>query len=333
MGGMGRAWWNGPVSQSADFELVAIVDMAEGPLKEAGDALGVLEERRFRLLEKALDRVGADAVLTVTPPIVHVEHARQAFSGGLHLLTEKPLAHDLASAKLMVELARKAGRQLLVAQNYRYRASMHKLRELVADQVVGEVGHGHIDFYMPADFPGTFRQEMKYPLLIDMAIHHVDLIRYVTGRNVVRVNAQTFRPRWSWFAHQPGVKMILELEGGVLFSYSGDWTAPGRATSWWGTWRVQCEAGSLHLENDQITVARCEKWNKNPSSEAVDAGSIPLTDQAALLASFAEAIRSGKPGATSGEDNLNSFGAVIAGVVSAEEQRIVEVMGLMEMGG
>src|SRR3954470_22997753 len=120
MGGMGRAWWKGPVKDSPDFQLAAIVDVLDAPLNEAGDELGIPSDHRFKSLEAGLDAVEADAVLTVTPPAVHVEHAKLAFSRGLHLLTEKPIAHDLANAKLMVELARRAQRQLLVAQNYRY---------------------------------------------------------------------------------------------------------------------------------------------------------------------------------------------------------------------
>src|SRR5262245_53230514 len=124
MGGMGRAWWKSVVKKSPDFELVAIVDVVDAPLDEAGAELNIAPDRRFKSLDAALEKIQADAVLTVTPPPVHVEHARLAFTRGLHLLTEKPIAHDLASAKEMVELSRKADKQLLVAQNYRYAPPM-----------------------------------------------------------------------------------------------------------------------------------------------------------------------------------------------------------------
>src|SRR4051794_29216381 len=110
VGGHGRAWWTRVIPESPDFELLAIVDPAEAALHQAGDALGIARERRFDSLERALDSVECDAILTVTPPAVHVEHARFAFSRGLHLLTEKPIAHDLAAAREMVELARLADR-------------------------------------------------------------------------------------------------------------------------------------------------------------------------------------------------------------------------------
>jgi len=329
VGGMGRAWWKGATSDSPDFTLAAIVDIAEAPLAEAGQALHIPSDRRFNSLQDALTRVEADAVLTVTPPPVHVAHAKLAFARGLHLLTEKPIAPDMAGAKLMVDLAERAGRQLLVAQNYRYSAAMQRLISLVREAPAGALGHGHVDFYIPADFSGSFRESMQFPLLIDMAIHHLDLIRAVTGRNITTVTATTFNPDWSWFQHDAGLKMLLELDGGMQFSYSGDWTARGRSTAWNGNWRLQCAEGSIHLESDQISVARCEKWNKNPSVSAVEIPAIAGTGQAALLARFAEAIRSGKPAETSGCDNLRSFAAVMAAVTSATERRPVRLSELL----
>ena len=329
VGGMGRTWWNHATNASPDFELVALVDVVDAPLAEAGEFLGIPPTNRFKSLQAALDSVEVDAVLTVTPPAVHVEHGQLAFARGLHLLTEKPIADTLENAKRMVAMARDANRQLVVAQNYRFLPHNQTLRRLVADRVVGDVGHGHLDFYIPADFTGTFRETMEFPLLIDMAIHHVDLIRMVTGRNVRRVTAHSFRPAWSWYAHEPGLKMLLELDGGIPFSYSGDWSARGLTTGWSGGWRVQCAEGSVHLDNDGVTVARSERWGKNPSRVEVDNDPQPLSGQGRLLSDFARAIRSGTPAQTSGVDNLWSFAAVMAGVISAREKRTVDVGELL----
>jgi predicted dehydrogenase len=276
--------------------------------------------------------VPADGLLTVTPPAVHLAHARLAFERGLHLMTEKPIADTMAAAREMVRLAGAAGRQLAVSQNYRFKPAPRLLREMLggSGDAVGAMGHGHLDFYIPADFPGSFRQSMRYPLLIDMAIHHLDLIRCVTGKNIRRVSAFSFRPGWSWYEHDPALKMILELDGGIPFSYSGDWTARGRTTSWDGAWRLQCAEGAIHWEDGKVSVSRCEKWNKNPATEALTAPPIAFEGQSATLHGFAEAIRTGVAAETSGADNLYSFAAVMAGVISAEEGRIVDVGQLLD---
>ena len=334
MGGMGKAWRDNVTSptspsRSPDFEVVAVVDINEHALHEGGDQFRLLPERRFSDLGDAIANIEADAVLTVTPPAVHVEHAQLAFTNGLHLLTEKPIADTLENAKLMVGLASRADRQLVVAQNYRYGAAMAALRKVVTESPVGRIGHGHLDFYIGADFTGSFRETMEYPLLIDMAIHHLDLIRAVTGRNIAKVTAMSFRPQWSWYQHEPGLKMLMELDDGTPFSYSGDWSARGRQTKWNGDWRLQCGEGSIHLDLDQIAVARCERWGKEESESPVEVGKSEQNGQARILSDFAGAIRTGKPAETSGADNLWSFGAVIAGVLSATKGKTIDVDTLL----
>jgi predicted dehydrogenase len=328
VGGMGKAWRDNATASSPDFDVVAIVDPNITVLHEAGEQLNVPREARFVDLKPALRKTQADAVLTVTPPPVHLQHAKLAFEHGLHLLTEKPIADNLKNAKMMVKLAAEAGKQLVVAQNYRYHAPMQALRRLVKEAPVGAVGHGHLDFYIAAEFTG-FRQTMQFPLLIDMAIHHMDLIRATTGRNIAKVTVQTFRPGWSWYDHHPGLKMLLELDDGTAFSYSGDWSALGRQTSWNGNWRLQCSQGSIHLEKDNVSVARCEKWCKNETEEPIEVPPAEQNGQARLLADFANAIRTNTPAPTSGADNLWSFGAVMAGVVSATKGKAVNVAELL----
>jgi predicted dehydrogenase len=323
VGGFGGVWLQNHSSQSPDIDLVAIVDVAPENLRTAGEQAGIPAERRFASLQQAIDAIAADAVLTVTPPPVHIDHARLAFAHGLHLMTEKPLADTLENAQEMVQLARDAKRQLVVSQQYRFNPAIQKLKELVQTEAVGELGHGHMDFYIPADFTGTFREQMEYPMLLDMAIHHFDLIRCITGRDIVKVTAHSFSPAWSWYQHDPGLKMLLELEGGLPFSYSGDWSARGEATSWSGSWRLQCAEGSLHLEADEIRLARSERWSKNPTSEKVEAPPLERSGQTQTLHSFAEAIRTGQPAETNGADNLGSIGAVIAAMTSAREGRTV----------
>ncbi|HEX8323202.1 MAG TPA: Gfo/Idh/MocA family oxidoreductase, partial [Tepidisphaeraceae bacterium] len=307
-----------------------LVDPADAPLAVAAETLEVPADRQFKDLAAAIDAVEADAVLTVTPPVVHVKHAELAFACGLHLLTEKPISGELGEAQRMVRLAKEAGKILMVAQNYRYSPPMQTLARLIHEKALGTLGHGHIDFYIPADFRGTFRESMPYPLLVDMTIHHLDLIRAVTGRNIAKVTAHTFNPPGSTYQHHAGLKMLLELDGGVPFSYSGDWSARGRGTTWNGAWRLQCENGVIELGTDgKITRSTSDHWHKDTRVEGVCNDGSAEQAQAALLTRFVAACHTGTPPATSGEDNLWSFGAVIAGVKSSEEGRSVDVAEML----
>ena len=129
----------------------------------------------------------------------------EAFGRGLHFMCEKPFADTVEHAREMLQLAEQSKRRLLISQNYRYRPVISRAKQLLEEKIVGPFGHGHIDFYIPADFTGTYREKMDFPLLVDMAIHHMDLIRYVTGRNIVKVTTLSFQPDWSWYAHHAGL--------------------------------------------------------------------------------------------------------------------------------
>jgi predicted dehydrogenase len=325
VGGFGYSWLKDVSGKSPDFDVVAIVDVSKENLTKAGWDAAVPVESQFPTLEAALETVAADAILSVTPPAVHVQHARTAFAHGLNLMTEKPFADTIEHAFEMLQMAKMSGKQLLISQNYRYRPVISCARKLLADKAVGKFGHGHVDFYIPADFTGTFREKMEFPLLIDMAIHHLDLIRYITGRNIVKVTTLSFRPDWSWYEHHPGLKMFLELEDGTVFSYSGDWSAKGRSSPWSGTWRLQCAEGSIHLENDQVEIARCDRWAKNPTAQKIELPQLEFSERAATLHYFAESIRTGKISELDGSNNIWSFGAVIAATESARTGLPVEV--------
>ena len=100
VGGMGKTWVNA-LKGRQDIEIAALVDPADAPLAVAAETLEVPADRQFKDLAAAIDAVEADAVLTVTPPVVHVKHAELAFACGLHLLTEKPISGELGEAQRM----------------------------------------------------------------------------------------------------------------------------------------------------------------------------------------------------------------------------------------
>ena len=333
VGGHGKAWVR-VLKDHPEAECVGVVDVNPEALSAAGEALDLPADRRFDDLERALEQVECDAVLSVTPPPVHPVHAEVAASAGRHLLVEKPLAEDMASAKRMVERFESAGLQLAVAQQRRYDADMRLLRQIVREKPVGEIGHLHLDFYIPADFRGTFRQSMRHVLLVDMVVHHFDLIRSVTGRDVERVYATSFNPPGSDYEHGAALKMVMILQGGVPASYSGDWSAKGAVTSWQGDWRVQCAGGSIRLGKDTggVVVDEGGVWQSGPTATHVRP--VPTAENAAaaqalLLSDFAQAARSGGPAPTSGRDNLQTVAAVFAAVQSAETGKVVEVSSLL----
>ena len=330
VGGHGRGWFFNTSSQSPDFDVVALADPNAEVLAKAADAIDLPPDRCFAELADAVAAVDADAVLSVTPPAVHPQHSELAFANGLHLLVEKPLAESLETARRMVEQADAAGKQLMVGQNRRWDAEPAFLKQIFDEKPYGDFGHAHVDFFLPGDFRGSFRESMRHVLLVDMTVHHIDLARFILGRDVKRVYATDFNPAWSaaggYYQNGAALRMILTMEDDTVVSYSGDWSAKGRPNSWQGAWRLQCAKGAISFDDrlGGVELATCKAWGGDVEREVRP---IPPRDpsQGQLLAAFAESIRTGQPGLTSGRDNLKTVAAVFAAVESCETGRAVEV--------
>lgn len=91
----------------------------------------------FSPYEQALASPDVDAVLVATPPSSHLELTLAALEAGKHVIVEKPPFPSSADFAPVREAAARAGRQVLVAENYFYKPLAIRLRRLLADGVVG----------------------------------------------------------------------------------------------------------------------------------------------------------------------------------------------------
>jgi predicted dehydrogenase len=189
--------------------------------------------------------VEADAILTVTPPPVHLSHAQIGIRAWAALITEKPFADTLETPRRCCAYRKLRGKSY-PSRRTTATAGHFDVQEALRAKPAVTTGMG-IGFLHPRRFHGSFRETMEFPLLVDMAIHHIDMIRRAGPECGARhgVLVQAFV---ELVPARAGLKMFLEMEDGTPFSYAGDWSAKGRATSWNGNWRLQCAEGALHME-------------------------------------------------------------------------------------
>lgn len=325
-GGMARHWWERALCRSADFHLVGLAEPNRSSLDAVRQIIGLDENQCGPSLETLLRRVQADAVLLVSPPHCHAPDAMLAFSHGLHVLTEKPMSDSLESAKTMVDAARAAGRQLMVGQNRRHEDWAPLLRQMLADNSIGRLGAGYVEHFFNVPVTSGYRSELEHILLEDMSIHHLDLIRGMTGRNIIKVAAQIFSLPWWDHRGSSSVNLLMTLDGGIPFTYTGSWAAPGRPSAWGGDWRLMGENGVIRINQDVMVVAR----DRFAHERGVEYPQTPDRGQPALLGEFAQAIRTGTSALTSGEDNLWSVAAMFAAIRSNAERREIDVRELLE---
>jgi predicted dehydrogenase len=263
-------------------------------------------------LEAALKATRADGVINVTPPQFHRHVSITALEAGVPVLSEKPLADTRIAAQEIVDAANRTGVLHMVTQNYRYGEAPQTLYQTLQQGEMGAIGAIKVDFFKGPHF-GGFREEMSYPLIIDMSIHHFDLMRFFLGRDPVSLYGRSWNPPWSWFKGDASAAVTLDFAGGVPVSYHASWVSQGQVTPWNGNWRFECAEGVVALTDDVVTTQR-------PDGELV---TVPTLEpkrlgQAYLLHEFYEAVVLGKPAVTTCQDNIKSLGIVFDVIQSFE---------------
>jgi predicted dehydrogenase len=266
----------------------------------------------------------ADAVLVAVPPGHHAPVALEALEAGLHCLIEKPLAHTLPAAWAIVRAAERNRRQVMVSQNYRWKRAPQTVRRLIRADVIGDVEEVHITFQKNPPFTG-FRLEMDEPLINDMAVHHLDQVRGITGVDPDVLRARSWNPSWS--RYQGNAACLIELEEAhrVRVLYTGSWCSWGRHTTWDGDWEIQGERGAIRWADNRVEVRFASLFDtvflpgalEREGVMQVELDRVALEERPGSLGEFAAALREGRRAETDARDNLRSLALVLGAVESA----------------
>ncbi|MEU1973470.1 Gfo/Idh/MocA family oxidoreductase [Microbacterium sp. NPDC019599] len=313
-GPMGRGWLRN-LQDSKDVEPVALVDLSLDAATSALAELGLGGLAVAQRISELPDGLDADVVVNVTVPAAHHAVSTEALRAGYPVLTEKPLAPTVSEALSLAAAAEASGHLLMVSQSRRYYRTLDQFKSVV--DRLGEVGLIRADFFKAPRF-GGFRDEMAHPLLIDMAIHAFDAMRYLVDDEVVAVYCDEFNPAWSWYRGDASVVATFTLRSGARFVYTGSWCADGLETSWNGDWRISAARGTARWDGESAPT-----WEGDAEISAVDPGEIP-EEIAGSLAEFVAAVRTGAPTPNSARGNLASLAMVEAAVLSAERgERVI----------
>jgi predicted dehydrogenase len=226
----------------------------------------------------------------------------------------------------------------MVSQNYRYNAPFRAVQRIVMEGELGELASIRISCRRDLGTlfpPDDFRYAMRHPYVLDMSIHHFDLLRAATGRDVRSVYARSWRVPDSPFVHDPAVAALLDVDGGLPVVYEGDWATREPETSWNGDWEIVGEAGRLLWsgnEEDRGTgEVVLEKWGEDPRT--VEQPNLEFVEREATLQVLRGAIESGEPPETTAADNVRSLAVMLGCVRSIESGELVDVAGLLAAKG
>jgi len=328
--GVGRRGhdWVRIVRETPGFELAACVDTDSAGLRQAARGLGVPLDRCHSRLEDALDSARPDALLVATPLDRHVDPCRAALARGMPLLVEKPFATSLREARQLQALADQTGTPLLVGQNYRYTRMPRAVRRLVDEGVLGRVGLVACEAYRgQQERLSPAAKTIRDAVLWELAVHHVDALRYVLRQEVVHVLAQSFSLPWSAAPPGASLQILLAFDGGSRASYCASYDAVGNEFFERGSrfhLRVLGERGSLSVWQRWLTLSL-----RGRLPRLVSRGRREVPEEVVLLRQLERAIRSGEEPECSGRDNLKTVAVLEACVRSAAEGRWVDPRELL----
>jgi predicted dehydrogenase len=337
LGGWGRNWVEEVTRATPGVEPVAWVDVEPATRERAIADLDLPRERVFGSLEKALERVAAEAALVVVPLAAHALVTRHALESGLHVLVEKPFTATLEEARALERLAQDRQRVLMVNQNYRWFPAPALARRLVQDGALGDLVACYLDFhfYFGTGYRYFFLEE---PLLSDMAIHHFDALRFVLDDEPVEVSCHSWAEPGTPFAGPPAAVATMRFAKGTVVSYRGSWLTRGPATPYGGDWRLDGTSGTVEFtfrgafedrENlDRLTLHRPGEPSLEPPLP-----NMRCKDRKGALDAFARWIRDGRPpeGASTAMDNLKSLALMFAAIRSARQGGVpVRLMDVLE---
>lgn len=320
-GGWGLDWTK-VVQDTPEVVVAGVADPNPAALAAARSRYDLPEHACFALLGTALAATDADAVLITAGAAVHASLALSALEAGKHVLVEKPFAPTLAEAQAVTDAAAARNRVLMVSQNYRFFPAPWAVRALIAEGAVGEVGSVYADFRV--DMARRLGAGHPYfalpdPLLLDMSVHHFDLLRFTLGE-ATEVNCSSWNPPGSPFTHTPVASATVRLEAGGAVSYRGSWLG-SPPTRWAGAWRVDGSRGRLNwtsrngrdLGGEGVTLR----------GRRVTLPELPQTGRRGVLAAFAEAVATGSEPLSSGRHNLGSLALTVGAIASAAQGRAV----------
>ncbi len=288
--------------------------------------------------EELLARDDIDAVSVCAANYAHASLAISALKAGKHVLCEKPMATTLEDCEAMMSAAADSGKRLMIAQNQRLAKAHVFARELIKNDVIGNVitfrttfGHGGPETWSISPGKGTWffdKKRAAMGAMADLGIHKTDLIRFLLGKDVIRTTARLATldkcgEDGKLIGVDDNAICIYEMEGGTLGTMTVSWTyygAEDNSTILYGT------KGIMRIYDDpahSIVVIMSDG-----TTETYDVEHIQTNDNqtaSGVIDEFISAIKENRPSILDADGVLNSMRAVFASITSSETGRPVEL--------
>lgn len=171
-----------------ESELVAIADVNPEAKSLAED----YKAKFFTDYKEMLEEARPDAVSVVVPTPFHLEVATEVMSRGIHCMLEKPIASSAEEADKLIACAKENNVTFTVGHIERFNPVIKKLKQMVDDNAIGDITS--VVCKRVGGFPAV---EPKTDVIIDLAVHDVDIVNYLLGQKPRSISSHGSRTRHS----------------------------------------------------------------------------------------------------------------------------------------
>lgn len=198
-------------------ELVAVMDKDAELAKAVGKKYGA--KLAFDNIEDLLAIEEIQAVYIASPVFCHKEQCLVAAKAKKHILLEKPMGLNVAESIEIRNICRDENVMLGVAFMMRFHSYHQKMREIISSGKIGEVVSVRAQFtcWYP-EMENCWRQNKALSgggAMLDMGIHAIDVIRYITGLEVAEATGLVGNQMFKYTVEDAGVG-VYKMENGAI---------------------------------------------------------------------------------------------------------------------
>jgi UDP-N-acetylglucosamine 3-dehydrogenase len=269
-------------------QLVGVADPDRGQAQFVANALGTTAVESV----DALLALGLDAVTIAAPTHLHHDIALACIKRGVHVLVEKPIASNPEEGRSIVRAARRAGVTLMVGHVERFNPAVETIKDAIRGEDILSISITRV---------GPFPPRMSnVGVVIDLAVHDIDLIRWFTDSEIEDVQPLTA----SAVAEREDIALLqFRTASGVLAQINTNWLTPFKART------VVVATREKYISGDLLTRQVTECFGFQPDgSYSMRHLSVGYTEplRSELLAFFT-AVRGGDAAVVSGEEGVASL--------------------------
>ncbi|WP_024510503.1 Gfo/Idh/MocA family oxidoreductase [Bradyrhizobium sp. ARR65] len=271
-----------------DVSLVGVVDPLPAHRSRATDLTAC---RTFENLDDLIAE-GVDAVTIAAPTHLHHEIALACITRKIDVLVEKPIASTVEEGREIVAAARAAGVTLMVGHVERFNPAVAAVKQAISGEDILSIAITRV---------GPFPPRMSnVGVVIDLAVHDIDLIRWFTESDIVEVQPQLS----SAVAEREDIALLqFRTASGVLAHINTNWLTPFKARS------VTVATRGKYIMGDLLTRQVTECFGFKPDG-SYSMRHLPVGHDEPLraeLIAFLHAVRAGAAPAVTGDEGVASL--------------------------